>query len=346
MVAISSEPATLDPVKGWGHGNMPLIQSTLIKYDSDMGFEKDLAVSYQLDESGPVWTFTLRGDARFTDGEAVTASDVAFTFVFLMVFAVMLGWFPIGMRDSEVTIWKRLHHLVLPAFTLSLMSFSNIARHTRQKMIEVMDSEYVLFARARGEGRRTLFWRHGVRNTVLPAVTLQFASFAELFGGSVLAESVFSYPGLGSAAAAAGPGSDGADGRYRRDALDEPGAADAGRGDAAAPPALYCSLPPSGQIGRMDHGTSFAAASGAAGSAAGYMIWGTVGHVSCQDDDRFLDEQICMMSMCYSLPQDFGSAAISMICSMTCCQTSTSAAGGTRIFWTVRAILRSSRSAS
>ncbi|MDE6991445.1 MAG: ABC transporter substrate-binding protein [Lachnospiraceae bacterium] len=80
VVAISSEPATLDPVKGWGHGNTPLIQSTLIKYDSDMGFEKDLAVSYQLDESGLVWTFTLRGDARFTDGETVTASDVAFTF--------------------------------------------------------------------------------------------------------------------------------------------------------------------------------------------------------------------------------------------------------------------------
>lgn len=134
--------------------------------------------------------------------------------VFLMVFAVTLGWFPvgfstpIGMRDSEVTIWQRLHHLVLPAFTLSLMSFSNIALHTRQKMIEVMDSDYVLFARARGEGRWTLFWRHGVRNTILPAVTLQFASFAELFGGSVLAETVFSYPGLGSAAAAAGLGSD------------------------------------------------------------------------------------------------------------------------------------------
>ncbi len=134
--------------------------------------------------------------------------------VFLMVFAVMLGWFPvgfstpIGMRDSEVTIWQRLHHLVLPAFTLSLMSFSNTALHTRQKMIDVMNSEYVLFARARGEGRWMLFWRHGLRNTVLPAVTLQFASFAELFGGSVLAENVFSYPGLGSAVAAAGLNSD------------------------------------------------------------------------------------------------------------------------------------------
>lgn len=134
--------------------------------------------------------------------------------VFLMVFAVMLGWFPvgfstpIGMRSSEVTIWQRLHHLVLPAFTLSLMSFSNIALHTRQKMIDVMNSEYILFARARGESRWTLFWRHGFRNTVLPAITLQFASFAELFGGSVLAENVFSYPGLGSAVSAAGLNSD------------------------------------------------------------------------------------------------------------------------------------------
>lgn len=134
--------------------------------------------------------------------------------VFLMVFAVMLGWFPvgfstpIGMRSSEVTVWQRLHHLVLPAFTLSLISFSNIALHTRQKMIDVMNSEYVLFARARGESRWTLFWRHGFRNTVLPAVTLQFASFAELFGGSVLAENVFSYPGLGLAVSAAGLHSD------------------------------------------------------------------------------------------------------------------------------------------
>lgn len=80
VVAITSEPATLDPVQGWGHGNTPLIQSTLIKYDSDMAFENDLAVSYHLDESGLVWTFRLRDDAKFTDGEAVTADDVAFTF--------------------------------------------------------------------------------------------------------------------------------------------------------------------------------------------------------------------------------------------------------------------------
>ena len=128
----------------------------------------------------------------------------------LLVFSVWLGWFPIGfsspigVTSGNVTIRQKLHHLILPAFTLSLLSFSNIALHTRQKLIDVLNSEYVLFARARGEGKWTILRRHGLRNILLPALTLQFASFAELFGGSVLAENVFSYPGLGSAVSAAG----------------------------------------------------------------------------------------------------------------------------------------------
>ena len=132
----------------------------------------------------------------------------------LLLFAVRLGWFPIGFSspigvlDGDVTLWQRLHHLILPAFTLSLMSFANIALHTRQKLVDVLHSEYVLFARARGEGRRSILRRHGLRNILLPAMTLQFASFAELFGGSVMAENVFSYPGLGSAVSAAGLNSD------------------------------------------------------------------------------------------------------------------------------------------
>ena len=134
--------------------------------------------------------------------------------VFLLVFAVWLKWFPIGFSSpigvlsKDVTLAHRLYHLALPAFTLSLMSFANIALHTRQKLIDVLNSEYVLFARARGEGRWMILRRHGLRNILLPAITLQFASFAELFGGSVMAENVFSYPGLGSAVAAAGLNSD------------------------------------------------------------------------------------------------------------------------------------------
>ena len=134
--------------------------------------------------------------------------------VFLMLFSVQLGWFPMGMSvpkgvpADQVTILQRIHHLILPALTLSFLSFANVALHTREKLVDVLESDYVLFAKARGESKWSIFKRHGLRNIMLPAITMQFGSFSELFGGSVLAETVFSYPGLGAAASAAGMGSD------------------------------------------------------------------------------------------------------------------------------------------
>ena len=134
--------------------------------------------------------------------------------IFLMVFSVQLGWFPVGFStpigalSSEVTVLQRLHHMILPAFTLSFVSFASIALHTREKLIAALESDYALFARARGESERSVIMRHGMRNIMLPAVTLQFASFSELFGGSVFVENVFSYQGLGSAVAEAGLNSD------------------------------------------------------------------------------------------------------------------------------------------
>ncbi len=134
--------------------------------------------------------------------------------VFLMVFSVMLGWFPMGMSvpqgvpADEVTLLQRIHHLILPALTLSFLSFANVALHTREKLVDVLESDYVLFAKARGESSWSVLRRHGLRNILLSAVTMQFGSFSELFGGSVLAENVFSYPGLGAAASAAGMASD------------------------------------------------------------------------------------------------------------------------------------------
>ena len=80
IISISTEPETLDPTRGWGHGSAPLVQSTLVEYRQDMSFRNDLAASYSLSEDGLRWTFHLRQDAKFTDGSAVTAEDVAFTF--------------------------------------------------------------------------------------------------------------------------------------------------------------------------------------------------------------------------------------------------------------------------
>lgn len=79
VIAIGSEPETLDPTKGWGHGNAPIVQSTLVKYNSELAFENDLATGYELSSDGLTWTFTIRDDAKFTDGRKVTAEDVAFT---------------------------------------------------------------------------------------------------------------------------------------------------------------------------------------------------------------------------------------------------------------------------
>ena len=132
----------------------------------------------------------------------------------LIFFSVWLGWFPIGLGSpagvlsENVSLGERLQHLVLPALTLSILGVANVALHTREKLIEVLESEYVRFARAKGETGIILLWRHGLRNISLPAISLHFASFGELFGGAIIAEQVFSYPGLGQAIVQAGLGSD------------------------------------------------------------------------------------------------------------------------------------------
>ncbi len=134
--------------------------------------------------------------------------------VLLIIFSVWLKWFPIGisvpigMATSEVTLLHRIHHLILPMATLSVLGIANVTLHTREKMIDVLNSEYVLFAKARGETTWEIIKNHGLRNVALPAITLHFAYFGELFGGSVLAEQVFSYPGLGSTLTEAGLKSD------------------------------------------------------------------------------------------------------------------------------------------
>ena len=132
----------------------------------------------------------------------------------LLVFAVWLKVLPIGLsvpigvESAGVTFLDRLRHAILPAVALSITGVAGVTLHTREKMIDVMESDYMLFARARGESTWSMVKKHGLRNILLPAMTLQFASVSEIIGGSVLVEQVFSYPGLGQAAVTAGTGSD------------------------------------------------------------------------------------------------------------------------------------------
>ena len=128
----------------------------------------------------------------------------------LTVFSVSLGWFPtsgatpVGLDPASATLGQRVHHLLLPAATLSIVGIAPIALHTRQQAVEVLDSDVALFARAQGETTWGLIRHRVVRNAAVPALLLQFASFSELLGGAVLAEQVFNYPGLGEATVRAG----------------------------------------------------------------------------------------------------------------------------------------------
>lgn len=134
--------------------------------------------------------------------------------VLMLIFAVQLGWVPLGLSQplgvyaEDVTFADRLRHALLPAITVALVSIASVTLHTRQSVSELMDSDITRFARSRGMNTWQVVRHHGIRNTLLPAVMLQFTSLSSLFGGSALAEVVFSYHGLGSLITQAGIGSD------------------------------------------------------------------------------------------------------------------------------------------
>ena len=130
--------------------------------------------------------------------------------LFIMIFSVSLGWFPvalsvpIGVVSSQVSLVERIQHIILPALTLSVISISSMCMYTREKVLEIMISVYILFAKASGEKTSKIVLNHVLKNVSLPAITLQFLSFSELFGGTIFVEQVFSYPGLGQATVSAG----------------------------------------------------------------------------------------------------------------------------------------------
>ena len=135
-----------------------------------------------------------------------------------------LGWFPGGGRidlfvdppptrtglfvvDSLLTgdltaLRSSLLHLVLPALTLGYFSTALIARMTRSSMLEVLGQDYIRTARAKGLRERVVIFRHGLRNALIPTVTIIGLTFGSLLSGAVLTETIFSWPGLGRYATA------------------------------------------------------------------------------------------------------------------------------------------------
>ena len=126
--------------------------------------------------------------------------------VLLLMFAVKTGWFPIGGLTSpnfaEMS-WGRkffdiAYHLVLPVTVLFTISLASLQRQMRANMLDVLDSDYVKFARAKGLSEFKVVYKHALRNAINPMITLLGFEFAGLLSGAALTEYVFNYPGLGT----------------------------------------------------------------------------------------------------------------------------------------------------
>jgi len=108
----------------------------------------------------------------------------------ILAFSVHLGWFPaMGARTAR--------HLVLPSLTLGLLTAGVIARQSRSSMLQTLQEDYIVTARAKGLLERVVVYRHALKNALIPVVTIVGLQFGHLLGGTVLVESVFSWPGMG-----------------------------------------------------------------------------------------------------------------------------------------------------
>ena len=136
------------------------------------------------------------------------AAPIFWTGLMLVIlFASIIPIFPIsGMYDIRLTggpLVKALdvaHHLVLPAFTLGIVYLAQYSRLTRASMLEILGSDYIRTARAKGVSEFKIYGKHALRNAILPIVTIAGLQFGAVISGAVLVETVFSWPGLGTLA--------------------------------------------------------------------------------------------------------------------------------------------------
>ena len=110
--------------------------------------------------------------------------------MFILLFGVMLAWLPIAGQETWV-------HFILPTLTVGLSSIPVKMRLTRAGMIEVMQSDYIRTARAKGLNPIAVMYKHALRNAILPVVSITMVSFGRLLGGTVVVESIFALNGIG-----------------------------------------------------------------------------------------------------------------------------------------------------
>jgi len=111
----------------------------------------------------------------------------------ILIFSVKLEWLPVGTRPEEFSP----KHFIMPAITLGWFSAAGYLRLTRSAMLDVMDSEYIKLARAKGVNSTAVLWKHAFRNAIIAPLTFSSLVLAGFITGAIVTETVFSWPGLG-----------------------------------------------------------------------------------------------------------------------------------------------------
>lgn len=119
----------------------------------------------------------------------------------IMTFSVFLNWLPAGgihgfLQESQGP-WEFIKHLIMPAITLGTADMAGLTRYTRSSMLEVLGQPYMTTARSKGLKEWWVIYKHGLRNGLIPVITVFGLSLPSFFGGAVIVEKIFSYPGIG-----------------------------------------------------------------------------------------------------------------------------------------------------
>jgi peptide/nickel transport system permease protein len=140
---------------------------------------------------GSKWDYVARVFAIF--GQALPSFWLGLILIFF--FAVDRGWLPAGTRGDRG--WLDWKYAVLPAVTLGWGAAASYMRLTRSAMLEILDSEFIKLARAKGVGSRLVVWKHAFRNALIQPLTASAVILTSFLGGSIIVEQVFAWPGMG-----------------------------------------------------------------------------------------------------------------------------------------------------
>jgi len=146
-------------------------------------------------------------DKTVTVGSLVVYALPSFwlALMLVMVFSVNLGWFPTSQTRSMDyesmsalgKLFDRLWHLALPAFVMGVAGAAGTARYMRSRLLEVLNEEYIVAARAQGFREKTVIVKHALRNALIPIITIFGMELPFLLGGATVIETIFAWPGMG-----------------------------------------------------------------------------------------------------------------------------------------------------